>query len=257
MTQLTRLILSFCAVFLLASCSTILDRSTQEMRVETPGAEGAMCYLKRPGMLQKVYPPQTVRLTKTSDDIEVRCLALGNREKTIMVEAMMSSNVMLNISNGFILGALYDYDTGALFKYPEVVRVDFTGTEVSAMPLPDYQKMLLKNPMLQDMEEFRPGKSALQRDRYNEPVTLEKTERALAAEEPAGAQDAYNAGSDIPAEGEAGQKPSGAKSSAEELTRRMNPRVFGGHEQVDVPAAGDSSFNNGATDSGSVPIPLY
>lgn len=255
---MTRFILSFCAVFLLASCATILDRSTQEMHVETPGAEGAMCYLKRPGMLQKVYPPQTVRLTKTSDDMEVRCLALGNREKTVMVEAMMSSNVMLNISNGFILGALYDYDTGALFKYPEVVRVDFTGTEANAMPLPDYHKMLLKNPMLQDMEEFRPGKSALQRDRYNEPAALEKTERAIAAEETASDLGATDSDSGAAKSDGSDNSSSGSTSSAEELTRRMNPSVFGGHNQVDVPAAGSTTpYNNEAGDSGSVPIPLY
>lgn len=254
---MTRYLFSVLAVFFLVSCSTIVDRSTQEMRVETPGTEGAMCYLKRPGMLQKVYPPQTVRLQKTSDDIEVRCLAMGNREKTVVVESMMSDSVMLNISNGFILGALYDYDTGALFKYPELVKVDFSAMKPRAMPMPDYHKMLAKNPALLDMEEFRPGQPALQRDRYNEPVALEKTERAKAAEEAAAQQGWGASGAGQSAAGEIGDSAEKSTSSAESLTRRMNPSVFGGADQVDIPASGRSSYGDSYEQNESVPIPLY
>lgn len=252
---MARFILSFCTALLLTACSTIIDRATQEMRVETIGAEGAMCYLERPGMKQKVYPPQTIRLTKTNDDITVRCFALGNREKTIIVEARMSATVMLNISNGFILGALYDYDTGALFKYPDIVRVDFSNTVVKAMPLPDYQKMLAENPMIMDMEEFRPGKSALQRDRYMETQILGKTERALAAE--AGGNNGFS-DTESSSEGEAAIVPQASSSSAEDLTRRMNPSVFGGGSEVGQGAAVPTGSMYGTSGhTVSSPVPLY
>ena len=59
---MNRFVLSFFTLLTLTACSTMLDGSTQEFRVETPGVEGAMCYMLRSGFSQRIYPPQTVHI---------------------------------------------------------------------------------------------------------------------------------------------------------------------------------------------------
>jgi hypothetical protein len=79
----------------------------------------------------------------------------------------MNDSALLNFSNGLIPGFLYDYDSGALFKFPDVVVIDFAGIKPKPSPLPAYQRLLNENPMLMDFEEFRPGEGYLQSDRYS------------------------------------------------------------------------------------------
>lgn len=245
---MNRFILSFLTLFLLTACTTVLDRSIQEFRVETPGVEGATCYLLRPGFTQKIFPPQTIKITKANDDMTVRCLAMGNREKTIVVESRISKNAMLNMYNGFLPGILYDYDTGSLFRYPDVVKVDFSGTLVKPMPLPDYQKFLMENPMIADMEEFRPGQPALQRDRYESVPTLQPRTTGFGMEGETGfGLEVEGNGAVEESNTSTGSTPSASTiSPADALTRQMNPGVFGG----------GSSSSNGST-GGSIPIPIY
>lgn len=212
-----------CALALLttAGCSTVINRSTQEVTIETPGTGGAICVLETEGYRYRVWAPKTIRIQKSEDPLEVTCRAPGNREKKVVIDPKIPGSFALNALHGFAPGALYDYETGAMFGLPEKIVVDFTDMLPVAMPLPDYQDVISQNPELVNVEEFRPGIPALQSDRGRGPVPLSPRQttgdlfaRTGAANTGAGAQTA------------ASSAVSSAPASADDLTRTMNPQVF-------------------------------
>lgn len=253
------------AVLMLSACSTVTDGATQEVAIETPGTSGAVCVLERPGHRMRVWAPKTVRITKSSGPMTVTCRAPGNREKTVVVDPEIADTFMLNIFNGFVPGALADNNTGAMYSYPDKIAVDFSGMPPQRMEKPDYQRVLDENPDIFDMEEFRPGTPALQRDRnYVSPVLQQRrTDEELfsrsgvnAVRDGAESASVGKAGTPVSyetpsAQVESSAKPSsttseaaapqpvtsaplpktsapaaGSGMSADQLTRRMNPAVF-------------------------------
>ncbi len=159
----------FFCLLVLTACSTMLEGSTQEVTITTPGAEGARCKVVNSYFRYTINPPRTFMLERTSEPYRITCMAPGNRIKTIVIPAGYEDTAFLNASNGVIPGTAVDAASGALFAYPENIIVDFTNMKPRPMPLPDYQIMLQENPLIKGLEEFRPGVPALQRDE-NAPV---------------------------------------------------------------------------------------
>jgi hypothetical protein len=208
---------------LLTGCSTVIDRSTQDITVETPGATGAQCLMEWSGHRMRVLAPKTVKITKDEGPMTVTCLAPGNREKTVVIEPITPSSYSYNFFTGFLPGALYDRDTGAMWLYPEKIVVDFTGMPVQDMPKPDYQQLLDANPGMAGMEEFRPGRAALQRDKDYKPQELQprrSDSELFSGEDGGGGDGAWQGDGSTPA------VKAGSNASAEDLTRQMNPGVF-------------------------------
>ena len=229
------------AVFLLAACSSMTDGATQDITIETPGTGDAICTLDRPGYASRVWAPKTVKITKSSDPMVVTCRAPGNREKKVVVHPDIPTSFYVNLANGLLPGAAYDYSTGAMYKYPEKIVVDFTDMKPQKMPVPDYQQVLDQNPDVFDMEEWRPGAAALQRDRdYLAPeLKARRTDQEIFS---GGDLNAVHTGEESVSMGTAGtpapyEAPpvdataspaaqSGSGSTADQLTRKMNPQVF-------------------------------
>ena len=84
----------------LASCASIVETPMQKVTVLTPGTEDAMCMLKRPGLVYKVFPPETITINKNEEDMVVHCMAQGNRDKILIVEPEVSGTAMANLSIG-------------------------------------------------------------------------------------------------------------------------------------------------------------
>ena len=237
------------AVFLLSACSSMTDGATQEITIETPGTDGAVCVLDRPGHTMRVWAPKTVRITKTADPMTVTCRAPGNREKTVVLQPDIPTSFYVNLANGLLPGAVYDYNTGAMYQYPEKVVIDFSDMRPQKMPLPDYQRVLDENPDVFDMEEWRPGIPAMQRDRdYIEPVLkTRRTDQEIFSDVGlntvhTGAESVSMDAVGVPAPAPV---PSGKGLSAEQLTRKMNPQVFSG-----------GGMTGGTPVIGAEPVPL-
>ncbi|MBI4030835.1 MAG: hypothetical protein HY370_04105 [Proteobacteria bacterium] len=126
-----------------------------------------------------------------------------------------------------------------MFVYPEKIVVDFSGMKPQQMPLPEYQRTLAENPEIMNMEEFRPGQSALQRDRYN--ATPELQPRRPMADLFSGVSPSASSAPDVAPSTplrSSGVAPIAAapvvprvaegSGAADTLTRSMNPQVFGG-----------------------------
>lgn len=149
------------AALLLSSCATALESPAQDLRIDIVGTGEALCDVTQPGRRYRAYAPGTIRVMKSKDPMNVKCVAPGNRELDITLTPEMSNMMFANVVTGVVPGVTWDYLTGASHQYPDLVVMDFTAMPPQPFPLPDYQLVLERNPSIAGMEQFRPGKSAL------------------------------------------------------------------------------------------------
>ena len=157
-------ILTYSSVFILAGCAYIVDGPTQEITFLTPGAHNAVCYAYANDVKYVVKPPQTIKLTKSFDDLVVDCLAPGNRRKKIFLQAQIEDSFTGNLATAGG-GMVWDAVTESMFAYPDVIEIDFTHTPVKPEAMPDQNQPDIRQPEDYDLEEFRPGLPRLNSDR--------------------------------------------------------------------------------------------
>lgn len=239
--------LRFAAVaLLLASCSTVMDGQIQDVTIETVGANNTLCYMQNREFSFRFYPPQTLKVTKSSDPYTIRCLAPGNREKTVVVAPKVSDNVYWNAAN-VGTGAPIDHLSAAMYELPDKIVINFEGMIASGYAQPGYNEFFDRNPHLKGMEEFRAGQAALLRDVEAPSSTLKRREGSASEgidtlSSPVGGA---GIGSNNAGQGASLLRieplppvittlppppvPSGSRGmSAEDLTRSMNPQIFSG-----------------------------
>jgi len=153
------------ATLILSSCAYTLDTSFQDIEIKTPGAENAVCYTFIDDVRYRVFPPQKITITKSKENLEIDCLAPGNRRKKVIIEPVYSDHAALNLTTGGVT-ALWDYASKALYQYPEIVYVDFTHTPVKPMPLPAQNNPDVQRPEDYPLEQFSPGKARLNSDSH-------------------------------------------------------------------------------------------
>lgn len=148
----------------LNGCAYAIDSQSQEITFLTPGAENAMCFVHVNNLKYKTYPPQKIRITKADSDMRVDCLAPSNRRNEIIIKPKIAQSGYYNAANGGV-GLPWDYVSGALFQFPDVVEVSFIGVEPQAPPIPAQNSPDIKQPEEYNLEEFMPGHPVLNSDR--------------------------------------------------------------------------------------------
>lgn len=155
----------------LAACAYATDSSVQDVKFVTPGATGAECRVYVEKVKYVVHPPQTVNLFKSGKDMEVDCLAPGNRRQRVFIEPGIEGSSAWNLANGGV-GYAWDYASGALWRYPDVIEVNFTDAPVTNESLPGHNSAELPPPEDRVLEEFLPGQPRMNADRYAQPVEI-------------------------------------------------------------------------------------
>ena len=153
----------------LTACAYAVDGSIQDVKFTTPGAINAVCNVYVDGLKYRVKPPQTVTLFKSKEDLVVDCMAPGNRRKVLYIEPQTEPSAGWNAVNAGV-GLPWDYASGALFRYPDVIEVNFTDTPVTDQPLPAQNSPDIRQPEDYTLEEFSPGEPRLNSDK-NAPKT--------------------------------------------------------------------------------------
>jgi len=168
-------ILSFFAVIALmalTSCAYYFDESVQTVTVETPGAHNSVCYAYVDNVKYKINPPQTIPIKKDKDPMVIDCFAPGNRHKQVEFDSKVEPSTYLNTLNGIIPGTSWDYASDSMFRYPEVVYVDFRDIETSPNKLPRHNAPDLRKPSDYDLEEYLPTTPRLNADKYSKQPEL-------------------------------------------------------------------------------------
>lgn len=185
------LFLMSCLPFL-AACSTMKERASQQVMFKTEGVEGAVCDVKlgQNKLRYNVYPPQKIWVQKTKGPMYVSCRSNGNRVVEQTFGTLIASSTYLNFFNAG-LGIFYDAESGASFKYPDEVIIDFAGTVAQDQPLPLYHTKGSLVPSEQGIEYMGPDTPALGQDKavaeryrlaYEEAARLEAEEAAMEVE---------------------------------------------------------------------------
>lgn len=149
-------------VFVLGACAYALESSNQDISFITPGAEDARCYVYVQDVKYKVFPPQTVNIKKSDQDMIIRCNAPGNRMREMAVPAEISSRAVW----GTPVGAAWDYASQSMFYYPSVIAIDFSQEKLIPNKLPKHNNKDIKQPEEYDLEEFLPSSPRLNSDKH-------------------------------------------------------------------------------------------
>lgn len=163
------------AVFL-SGCAYLTETAIQDLTVETPGAKNAICYVYVDGLKYKFYPPQTINIKKSHQDLVLDCIAPGGRVKKMTVSPEGSDYAVGNVVTGAVPGLAWDAASGALWKYPDVIQVDFNGVESSIDLTPVYNNPDIEAPETHRLEEFLPSEPRLNSDLGRSYEPLQKKE---------------------------------------------------------------------------------
>ena len=145
-------------------CSYAIDTSVQDITIRTPGAVDAKCNMYVDGVRYRMHPPETTSIARTKEDLIIDCLAPGNRRKKVKIEPMYADSAAGNVVTAGV-GLAWDYASGALYKYPDVVEVSFVGMPPGPAFIPAQNNPDIRQPEEYDLEEFRPSQPRMNSDR--------------------------------------------------------------------------------------------
>jgi len=163
-------ILRLATLAVLSACAYATDTSVQEITLRTPGAKNAVCYMFVDNVKYRVHPPQATSIFRTKNDLIIDCLAPGNRRKKVVIEPSYSDKAVGNVATAGV-GLAWDYASGALFTYPDVVEISFIGMPEGPALIPDQNNPDVRQPETYDLEEFRPSQPRMNSDKYNKMPT--------------------------------------------------------------------------------------
>ena len=173
-STMKRFFLITSSLFALGACASIADKQSHLVTVETPGATNARCILENEDMRYRAHSGETIEIMKSPHDLVVHCQAPGNREQTVHVKRTVNDWVFVNVANGFVPGASYDYFSRGAFDYPDVITVSFVSMPVKPYPLPEHYNDDLGHYAYDNIEYMGPTTKITNATRYKEPDVLQK-----------------------------------------------------------------------------------
>jgi len=170
-----KLILTSISVMALSACATMVDDQAKNVTMRTPGATNARCIIENEHIKYIAFTDETIEIMKSPADLAIRCMAPGNRERTVHMKREVNEWVFANVVNGFVPGATYDYFSRGAFEYPDEFVVSFVGVPVKENPLPSYHnKDLRPNNDYGHVEYMGPDVVITNETRNQPATTLEK-----------------------------------------------------------------------------------
>lgn len=170
--------LSLLLLTALSACAYAIEGHIQKVELVTKGAHNSLCYIDANGLRYKVLPPQAVTINRSKEDLVIDCYAPGNRHRTVVVKPQTSVNALAgNAGTGFLPGMIWDYSSGAAYRYPSLIEIDFTGAPIVPEAMPDHNSPDVRQPEDYLLEEFKPGVPRMNSDRYQPKTEIMKRER--------------------------------------------------------------------------------
>lgn len=149
----------------LASCATAIEGSTQQISFKAVGADDARCNIEIGAneYTYEVNPPQSIWVQKSRRPMFVICNAPGNRTQNVTVMSEVAGYTFGNVLSGG-LGAAWDGASGAMYKYPDEVIIDFSAVPAKDQYLPSYENNGALDPRKQGIEDMGPETPAVSDD---------------------------------------------------------------------------------------------
>ena len=171
-------VLSFGLLFCLMGCAYATESSNQYITFETPGAQDAKCYAYVEKLKYQVFPPQTINIKKSMEDMEITCDAPGNRHVELTVPSQLSKRAIW----GGPVGVAWDMASESLHHYPCVIAIDFSMEELKPNKLPQHNNSDIRQPESYDLEEFKSYQPRLNSDKHKISTPLIRRGQSLPEE---------------------------------------------------------------------------
>lgn len=234
------LYLTAAAALTLTGCATLVEHSSQDVYFQAVGATETTCMIDTGKLKYKVELPEKVNITKSRRALNISCTAAGNRTKEMVVESELSGWTAGDVVTGVVPGAAWDAGTGAMFKYPDVIIVDFTDTVAVSDNLPAYHAIDTLDPKSASalVEDLGPSTAKLPGDDAtalrHKMAQLQRTRDDAVVEEKVSRKENLEGGWEGD-KGGSGVKPAyPAKSSSNNGAAYVPPQF---EPSVDMPAA--------------------
>jgi len=172
-------IIPLATLAVLSGCAYSVDSSVQDITLRTPGANNAVCNMYVDGVKYRVHPPQTTSIFRNEKDLVIDCLAPGNRRKKVVIEPTYAKSAAGNVVTAGA-GLAWDYASGALYHYPDVVEISFIGIAEGPKLIPDQNNPDIRQPEDYILEEFRPSQPRMNSDKNVVPTEFLKRQRVNA-----------------------------------------------------------------------------
>ncbi|MFN3701205.1 MAG: hypothetical protein ACK4VI_06755 [Alphaproteobacteria bacterium] len=205
-----------------AACAFTMDKDFQPLTVRTTGAQNSVCDVWADNVRFKFYPPETRNVKNSKENLVIHCYAPGNRERKVIIKPEYSKYAYGNILTGVIPGVIVDYTSGAMFKYPRAIDIDFSHMPPTTMPAPQHNNLDILDHSEHNLEEFRPGWPQLNSDRHRTEQPLMRRVR------PGSELDSYSAS------GFTGGRASGGLDEKSDFMRVIN-NLSGDETPADIP----------------------
>lgn len=149
------------STLLLGSCGYVIESSNQNITFLSPDAQDAKCFAYANKVKYVVYPPQTINVKKSPENMRLVCNAPGNRTLELDIPAKVEGKAIW----GTPVGVAWDYASQSLYSYPDVIALDFSQEEVVPNALPKHNNPDIKQPEEYELEEFLPLEPRLNSDK--------------------------------------------------------------------------------------------
>lgn len=121
--------------FSCVGCATIVNDSTQPMRLETktPSGEfvaGAECMLTNDYGTVSVKSGETAQVRRSGKDMDIACVHPEKSEASARAISRANAGMVGNIVFGGAIGAVIDHNKGTAYTYPTWVQLVFGKTLV-------------------------------------------------------------------------------------------------------------------------------
>ena len=119
----------------LTGCATVLNDTTQPVKVETKTAEGELlsgadCKLTNDYGTLSVKSGDTAQVRRSGKDLDVVCRHAGQAEASGRAISRANGGMWGNIIAGGGIGAIIDHNKGTAYSYPTWIRLVFGKTQV-------------------------------------------------------------------------------------------------------------------------------
>lgn len=162
---------SLLPLMLIGACAYVVDGQIQPVEFQTPGARNATCNIHVNKRKYVAKPPQTINLLKTNKTLIVDCLAPGNRRKVVYIDPAIEPSSYGNVATA---GAGYAWDavSKSMWRYPDIIEVNFTDTPVKEFELPAQNAPDIRQPEEYPIEQYSPSTPSLNSDKNAPPIEI-------------------------------------------------------------------------------------
>lgn len=111
-------------------CATVMNESTQPIKIETATAAGepvagADCKLTNDRENLSVKSGGTAEVRRSASDLDITCTHLDNPDASARAISRANSGMFGNIIIGGGIGAIIDHNKGTAYTYPTWIRLVF------------------------------------------------------------------------------------------------------------------------------------